>query len=100
MAVLSGCHVVQSYVGKKDTAQIMNGIAWSETIASGSATTQAAASKGPSQPMFHIIAAVNGWVAIGASPDSTTNPRFFILANTPLDVFAVGGAKVKFTADA
>lgn len=107
MAVLNGLHVVCSAAGgpaafqNENSPDILNGIVWSETIASGATTThQASISFPDAYPVLHLVASANGWVSIAASPNSAADPRFFVLAETPLDLYVPVGSKVAFTVDA
>lgn len=100
----SGLHVVCAYAGsmsKRDKSQpIMGDIRWSESPSSGAPTTNAAPNPSDSMgdPMFRIYAAADSWVAVGANPDETTNPRFLVPAATEYDVFVEPGDKLAWVA--
>lgn len=98
----SGLHVVCSKAGgpgyKNDGIEILNNIAWSESPAANTITTNAANldNIGKGGAVFHIYTSADSWVAIGANPDPSTNPRFLVKANEYFDVFVPMGSKLKW----
>lgn len=101
---LTGLHVVCAFAGaesKRDKSQsIMGAIQWSESPSTGTPTTNAAPQPSDSMgdPMFRIRAAAESWVAVGANPDETTNPRFCVPAGEDYDIFVRPGDKLAWVA--
>lgn len=65
----------------------------------GSATTLAVpTTKGDGPWVLRITAAADCFIAVGASPDSSTDPRRFLPASQTVDIIAYPGEKVMYTA--
>lgn len=94
---LAGLHVVFSYVQSDDSSAgaLMSGIAGSSTITSGQTSTAAPGNRGgDGQPIAHLISAENGFFAVGKTPNAATDPRAYLSAFEPLDLFIQSGDKV------
>lgn len=95
---LSGAHIVAGYPGSSqpDKSQpILGKIAWSESPASGVATTNSAPAVGDAlgQPIFRLRSSVDAFFAIGKTPNPSASPRIFVPANTDYDIFTDTGDK-------
>lgn len=99
----TGLHVVCAKSGgpgyKTDGVDLLNGIEWSESPSSNTATTSSAGISGGGKAVFHIYAAADSWVSIGPSGgDPNANPRFIVKANDYFDILVPSGSKLKWVA--
>lgn len=69
---------------------------WSETLASAGTTTNAVpGSASPDEAVVVTLTPlVDGWVAIGASPNASANPRRRVLSGQPRSFFVWQGTRV------
>jgi len=100
---LSGAHVIAGYAGSSQPDKnqaILGKIAWSESPATGVATTNTAPAVGDAlgQPIFRLRSSVDAYFAVGKTPNPAASPRVFVPANTDYDVFADTGDRAAWVA--
>jgi hypothetical protein len=77
--------------------EIGGGLLWSETLASGQTTAQAAppATQPHRAVVFTLVPEANGWASIGPAPDATNAAlRRRMLSGVPRSFLAPAGARV------
>lgn len=91
---LSGAHIVCCYIagrGKGDSLVEVHGEPiWSQTMASAGTTTNSAPkpTEENGQAYFYVRSDADIYIAIGASPDASASPRYFVGASDQLPYFA------------
>ena len=102
----TGAEVACMYVGAAGAGLHVQALArppvWSQVLASGATTTQAAPNYDGSvgTPSFQVRAFQDGYVSIGPTPNASTAPRLPIGAGETLNVFCASGDKLAFLAAA
>jgi hypothetical protein len=103
LMALAGIHVECSRagaVGESGSLPVLNAIPlWSENkTTAGTTTASAPSTQGEQALIFTITAAADAWIAIGAAPDASVDPRRFLPAGIPRDFEAAAGDKVAWAA--
>lgn len=78
---------------------ILRDIIWTEAPSSGVPTTNSAKDSDGARALFRVTPTVDVYVAIGASPDPTVNPRIAVRSSDgPQDFYAKNGDKLAWVA--
>ncbi|TCR07283.1 hypothetical protein [Neorhizobium sp. JUb45] len=100
----SGVHVVCAYAGslafqRAPTQPIIGKVNWSESISSGSMTTNSAPGLhgAAGQPIFRIRSSAEVWVSVGPQPDPVGGKRFIVPAGVDYDVYVDVGDRLAWT---
>lgn len=97
---LSGAHIVCAYYGLPFNdlpfPQLLSSLAWSQTMANGGTTTNAAPARATTfgQIIFEVYSSADIYVSYGVAPDATNGPRVFVPAATTCDYLVQPGDKL------
>lgn len=104
---LTGLHVACGYLGglaggfspAPQSANILRGLAWSETLSTAGTTTKSVPVAGSNgDACLEISVSADAFVAIGPVPDAAAGPRILVRATETRRFIAAPGDKVAWQA--
>lgn len=100
---LSGVHVTCAFAGVDGFEDLKPALikspAWSESPASGTATTNLVPNSGTNgSAILRVDASADSYVSIGPAPNASQSPRYLVRAGVPYDFGANPGDKLAWVA--